>query len=270
MSRDDLMAWLNPLFRRGDGTVQSQESAAGQTILAALSLEMIASDGRGYVLAIDHAPRTFLEFADLVHRRLCTSAPDDPDHVLLAAYAWVVANVEKFDGFSWLSVWGRKQLADGINHDLPARDQSDEGRRFNDTKIAPWRAWLNCLGLQQDLPAGGTYPYVAERLSRELSHAGLATNRELSASDVLEVVAQRMPYLDGGHLLNETLRRSGVTPPRRLTRILSVALRDLHDEGRLKMGLRGDSSGAIQLAADPRHRVQTVGSFNLAKATTDA
>jgi hypothetical protein len=72
-----------------------------------------------------------------------------------------------------------------------------------------------------------------------------------------------MPYLDGGALLNETLARAGASAPRQLTRVLSVALRDLHDEGRLVMGLLGDSSDMIQLAPDPRHKTQTVAFFNL-------
>jgi hypothetical protein len=259
LSRDELMAWLNPEFRRGLNTIQTQESAASQTILAALSLEFIVADGRIYNLTTESAPPNFLAFMDAVHARLCSVAPDDPDRVLLEAYAWVVHNTEREGSFGWLSSWKRSSIADAINTALPARDQADEGRKFNETKLG----WLNALGLQNELPAGGSYPYITERLFRELSASKLPVGREVSAQEVLAVIAQRMPYLDGGGLLNEILIRAKATPSRHLSRVLSVALRDLHDEGRLQMGLRGDSTSMVQLTPDPRHKIQTVAFFNL-------
>jgi len=265
LSREELLIWLNPEFTRREGTSISQLSAANQTIQAALSLDLITADAKNYSLTGTNAPQTFLEFADVVHERLCNTDEGDPDRVLLDAYAWVVLKIEREEGFGWLTSWRNSRLADEVNHDLRAADQVDDSRKFNDTKIPSWRAWLAALGLQVELPTSGHYPYIAERLARELLASDLPLERELPAKQVLEVIAHRMPYVDDGKFMKEVLARKGDTPPRHLSRVLSVSLRDLQEEGVLVVGVRGDSSEMVQLAPDRFHKTSTASFFLLKK-----
>lgn len=263
LGREELLVWLNPEFSRREGDVSSHSSAANQTIQAALSLDLIAGEGGSYSLTRTDVPQEFLGFADMVHQRLCNAPQGDPDRVLLEAYAWVVLKIDLEKGFGWLADWRSSRLADEINHDLRALDPADDSRRFNDTKIPSWRAWLAALGLQQALPAGGHYPYVAERLKRELVASDLPLERELPANQVLALIAQRMPYLDDGRLMTEMLERKGDTPPRHLSWVLSIALRDLQEEGSLVVGVRGDSADMVQLAPDRLHKTNTASFFVL-------
>jgi hypothetical protein len=259
------MKWLNPVFLKDGTALPSQESAASHTILSAMSLGLITKSGNEYRLSDSHLPQSFLAFTDDVHTRLCEAPSDDPDRVLLEAYAWVVLKTDLDGGFSWFADWNTKELADAINYSLPARDQSDEGRRFNATKIPPWYGWLVAVGLFKDLANGDKYPYVTERLARVLADSGLAFDTELPAQKVLNVIAQRMPYLDNGALLKEATKRAGTVRPRHLSRVLSVALRDLDDEGRLVLRPVGDSSQNIPLAPDNFHKKNSIGLVTLKK-----
>ncbi|WP_304051303.1 hypothetical protein, partial [Jatrophihabitans endophyticus] len=78
----------------------------------------------------------------------------------------------------------------------------------------------------------------------------------------------RMPYVDGGSLHRRALSRRGAAPPRRVSRLLSVALRDLHDEGVLQLRVTGDATGLTELAPDV-HPIRTVQTIVL-KEPTDA
>lgn len=256
LERDAILAWMSPRFARDGGQSGDQKSAVGAVIQCALSLELIAIDGRLHQLASPEASET--PFIDDVLDRLCALPAGEPDAVLLQAFAWVVLNSERDGALGWFSDWSGKDLADRIDSDLPPRSDGGTERRFNDTKVPPWRRWLIAAGLMVDLPGAGPYPYVAERLGRELHRGGLPLDTDLPAGQVLEVLARRMPYLDGGVIWRDIAGRMGFTPPDRLSRVLSIALRDLDETGLITLSRVRDTGGAAQLSPDPRHPVQSV------------
>ena len=67
-----------------------------------------------------------------------------------------------------------------------------------------------------------------------------------------------MPYLDGGQLFQSATEQIRLPPlERRLSRVLSGALRDLHDDKRLKLETIGDAKQSYSLTGEP-HPVRSV------------
>src|SRR3546814_6038283 len=101
-----------------------------------------------------------------------------------------------------------------------------------------------CLGLMVSLPLPSQlYPLADGRLIRELARVGTHRDQEVSADAFLAGLAVRLPYLDGGRMFLEATRRLGHSPaPRRLSPILSAALRNLHDDGLIELRLRDRKS----------------------------
>jgi hypothetical protein len=93
------------------------------------------------------------------------------------------------------------------------------------------------------------------RLARELVRANMR-GTTLGADAFLESLAQRMPYLDRGTLFIQASRRLEWPPKDRLlSPLLSAALRELHDVGKVVLQQLGDSRDVVSLAADPTHPV---------------
>lgn len=257
LSREDALKWLSPAFTQ-NGTVRALSGELdGQAFGAATSLGLARREGPNWILEQPPAP-SFARFADDVHRRLTSIDETDPDYVVLEAFAFVVAEIEKRQSTGWISA-SASDFADAVEHAIGGADPTGE-RRFNTTKFAPWRRWIVLAGLGVELPGTlGFYPYVAERLLVELRKSELDVGQPVAANLVLETVARQLPYLDGGALFNSVCKRTGVRlAPRRLSRVLSVALRDLHDEGAIQLGIRGDATDVFDLSPDGQHAVKTV------------
>lgn len=254
----DLKAWMNPDVRGGPTDGDSQ-GALRQTIGAAVSLGCVEITGRNqYRLAVD-LPESLDGFADLVHGRLAAAGSDDADSVMCEAYGAAVALTEKYGGTAWIDRT-RTDIAGEIDHALRPAEDRDGDRRFNSTKFAPWVRWMTFLGLGYDVPvAGGRtafFPYPPARLLRELAALAeeLPPGREHEADRVLPLLSRRMPYLDGGRFFLDAAERLAVSlPPRSLTRTLSSALRDLHDDDWLRLAMLGDTASAYTLSRDPAH-----------------
>jgi hypothetical protein len=134
---------------------------------------------------------------------------------------------------------------------------------MNPTKAVAWRRWLSFLGLgvQMPIPSLVDFPSPSARIAREIERAKLKSGEDLTAAQFLDLLAGRMPYLDGGRLFRQACERIGHQPkPRQLSPLLSAGLRDLHDEGAIRLRPRGDSKDRVTLADDPAHEIQT---FNL-------
>ena len=209
--------------------------------------------------------------ADLTHQRLLELDSEHPDAVLPQAFAFIVARTEQAKGTAWLHAATNKALAEELNTVLPDRaDTSSEGRRFNEYKFAPFWRWMSLLGIAVDLPGDGVHPYVAPRLARELANSDLPRGEQISIGQVLEVIAKRMPYLDGGALYNSAAEKLGMpSQGRALSPILSTALRDLDEEGALALGARADAAGLVNLADDRLSRIKAVQFVTLAQERTD-
>jgi hypothetical protein len=271
LPRGELLAWLDPAFGREASEVGTS-AAADQTLGSASSLDFASVQSGHYVLEPGLDVRDLDQFADITHQRLLTLPPDKADSVLLRAFAYIVARTEQARGTGWLHASTNKVLADGINKAFPERANTGaEGRIFNEYKMAPFWRWIGLVGLAVNLPTNGYHPSVSVRLARELGQSGLTAGQELPIRQVLEVIAERMPYMDGGRLFNAAAEAIGLAAQgRSISPVLSTALRDLDEEGVLTLGFRQDAPGLISLADDRYSRIKSVQFVTLKPQMLDA
>lgn len=265
IKRQDLWTWLNPPFRVGGQPRPLTGEADRQTVNAAASLELLIGDGADYSLGAPGS-LTYQGYADVVHDRLCGLTPEHADYILLEAFAWSALAAD-----DWGTLWtGASDFADRVEAAL-GDPQAGDARRFNSTKQTPWRRWMCFLGLGVDLPGRqGFHAHVTQRVDLELRRAELPLDVALPIHEVLDVLGRRMPYLDRGVLRAEVAARSGKNDDRdRLSLLLSTALRELHDEGRLELDRRGDAAGYVDLAPDPFHDVKSVLTLTLKTPADD-
>ena len=260
MDRQALVGWLNPRFAIGGEPAREEKTAVDQTIQAALGLGLIDSSQRQSVqLTISPVPEDYTSFADVVHDRLTSMTPDEADFVLLEAFAWQAVQIEIEGSTQWIDDWTADEFADKADAALTPTGWNGD-KRFNATKRAPWRRWIEFMGLGYPLPSGHAYPYVTARLERQLCLGAVPIGKELSAGEFMRAVSKHLPYLDGGSLFVEYASRLNLRmPDRSLSRLLSSALRDLQDDGVITLIVRGDSSENYTLAADPFSRSRSFG-----------
>lgn len=249
LERDELWALLNPRFV-SNGAEREIGDAHKQAVGACVSLELLVLEGTQYRLT-QALPADYQAFSDQVHDRLCAISADDPDFLLFEGFAWMTLKIDQAQAMDWTSR-AVDDFASAIEKDIGNPVGGD--LRYNGTKVTAWRRWVQFLDLAVELPGGlGFQPCVTGRVARELARSDLARDVEIPATEVLSVLARRMPYLDGGALQAKVASQVGVTiDRRRVSRLLSIALRDLQDEGVLELRVRGDASGLIELAADDR------------------
>jgi hypothetical protein len=265
IGRDALWTWLNPAFVTEGVARQISGEAERQVIGAASSLEFLTLEATDYVLTAP--PLTdYAAYADEVHDRLCRTSPDHPDYIMLETFAWLGLKAEG-SGTEWAAAGS---FADRVEEDLGSA-QTGDARRFNDTKQTAWRRWMGFLGLAVQLPISlGFHPNVTRRVSVELGRSGLATGVPLPVDAVLDALAQRMPYLDRGTLRARVAAATSMKDdPKRLSHLLSAALRELHDEGRIELDRRGDAAGYVDLAPDPFHDVKSVLTLKILAGSDD-
>lgn len=262
---DQTVAWLQPPILRGE---KNSTDAAKQTIGSARSLGLISDEGDNLLLDDPSVPSEPPAFADLVHARLRDN-PSEKDRVMLEVYALFVVLTDQKEGTSWIADKTVEGLTDFIDNLLPRpADDPQQQKVFNKDKYSTaWRPWMVYLGLGWEgivLPT--FFPHPTVRLERELPGLGreLGVGCELAPGDFLRALARRMPYLDGGTLFEEALRRARWRrTTQRLTVVLSNVLRELHDDGRIRLHLLGDTVGATRLAPDPTHEIQAISSVEL-------
>jgi hypothetical protein len=250
-------ALINPGFVKDGILIQTKPSLAGDTLGAASSLGLVDYDKAEASLLLDQSLDSAGDFADHIHDHLLQLPPEDTNKVLLEAYAWIAAESDRVGDLGWIYDLDRKAFADRANQALIGEDE--DGRPMNDVKVVPWRRWLLFLGLGIPLPlySAPDFPSPAPRILQELQRAGLDDGADRSARDFLDILAERMPYLDGGTLFAQACDRIGHVPrPHLLSPLLSAALRDLHDEGIVVLRPRGDASDAVRLTDDPAHPIQ--------------
>jgi hypothetical protein len=258
LGREDAAGWMNPGFVRDGNRVQEKPDAVIQTLSAATSLGALEVAGAEVRVLADCPVTTFAAFCDWVHDRLVRLDSGAKDAVVLETYAWLAAESDKQRGVNWYYEGTRDSFADAADRALPDEADDDGTRRMNSTKLPAWRRWLSCLGLLVPMPLSlQPYPAAGARAARELHRAGLPVGQEIAAEDFLRAMAPRLPYLDGGRMFAEAARRiQHVISPRRLSPMMSGVLRDLHDERRIEIRIRGDSSKVFNLFPEPTHTIQ--------------
>lgn len=257
MDFETLVAWMKPQARGFDlrGSDDADHRGVRQMIGAASSLGLVTSTSTNqYALAVD-TPPDLAGFADLVHDRLVALPDANVDTIVLEAYAAVVVLTEIDQSTRWLEAVG-KDRAKRINSVVRPGARNKDGElidRFNDTKIAAWTRWMVFLGLGFALPKGPFYPYPTQRLEREFARGQAGGGAAaLEVDDLLLFLAERMPYLDGGRLMAACVTQARLAPlERTFSRVLSGALRDLHDDRRLVLAPVGDASQMYALTREP-------------------
>ena len=247
---------LNPGYSKDGMPVRAKESLAADAVGAAVSLGLIDAGRDKASLVSDVRLNDLPAFADYVHDRLALLKSGETDSAILDAYSWLGAESDKQGGLSWIYDLGREEFADKANAALVGEDE--DGRLINTTKVVPWRRWLAFIGLGVPLPLPNTpnFPSPTARIARELERAAIEPGTTMPAEAFLTLLAGRMPYLDRGRLFAQACQRIGHSPsPRRLSPMLSVALRDLHDDGVIELLLSGDASDHVRLAEDAAHVV---------------
>lgn len=250
--RQTFDALLNPGYVKDGKPFSASNALAVNAHGAASSLGLVELGREKAILAAGLSFSDAAALADHVHDRLAALKSGETDSAILDAYSWLAARSDREGGLEWIYELGREEFADDANAALVGQD--DDGRLMNTTKIPAWRRWLAFLGLGVPLPLANTpdFPTPTERLARELERAAIPPGTVLSGEQFLTLVAGRMPYLDRGRLFVQACQRIGHVPSsRRLSPLLSLALRDLHEDETLKLTLSGDSSTHIQLATDP-------------------
>lgn len=261
-------ALLNPSYTKDGVLVRAKDTLAANALGAASSLGLIEAGRDKATLARGLDLPDSSALADYVHDRLSTLKSGETDSAILDAYSWLAAESDRQDGLGWIFDLGRDQFADSANAALVGQDE--DGRLMNTTKVVAWRRWLAFMGLGISIPLSNApdFPAPTARLARELERAAISPGTLVPAEQFVTLLAGRMPYLDRGRLFNQTCQRIGHVPSsRRLSPLLSVALRDLHDEGTLKLILSGDASAHIQLAQDPAHGVDAFTAVNVFPTT---
>ena len=251
LPQDHLARWFLPGVFRGIDSA-NVESRVKQALGCARSLGWIEADGKeSYRLVAADLPTDPESFLDHLHSALC--ATDKPeDRRVLEAYSVVVLEMEARGSSEWLRDWTNTRLADLIDQSI--RHGGGTKRLFNDTKVSPWKVWVEALGLGWDSATLGQFlPEPVPRLRRELPHLAsrFGYDEEIPPADFIEALARRMPYLDGGSILadvSRTMKRPLSSD--RVTLVLARALRELEDDDELELVSRGDAAaGGLTIPA---------------------
>ncbi len=260
LDRSEAVEWLNPGFTRNGNEVRERPDAFNQTLGAATSLGAVESDRDSLCLDPACATNDFAAFCDWVHNKLVTLESEEKDAVVLETYAWIAAESDRLGSVGWIYEKTNDAFADAADEALPPGASDDDGaRRINTTKLSALRRWLTCIGLLVPMPLSTmqAYPAADARVSRALNEPGPPTNVELAADAFLKVLAERLPYLDGGRMFVDAAKRIGYAPAaRKLSPLLSSALLNLHDDGAIELRLRGDAGDIVRLSGIS-HRIQS-------------
>lgn len=247
----DAKEWLAPTYRTAESAVPKEGERVREVFRVARDLKLLDSDKDDWVSTCE-LPTTRRQFALHVHAHLRQLPQDDPDAVLLRAYAWCVVFVEKF-GTAPLLDKSAQATANEISEALGRPGDTDDEKVFNPTKLAAWKDWMASLGLGwNDLPGTkGFLPDPSRRIAEELPTIAESQSR-LGGEVFMTALSKSLPYLDGGSLFGEACDTRGVHPPKgQVSRLLSQALRTLDDEGVLKFVIEGDTRKGVPLFQDP-------------------
>lgn len=244
-------ALLNPGFEREGGTVKAKATLAADAHNAASSLKLVEITKDQISLTAD-MPDSYAGFADFIHDRLVGLEDGMADGAVLEGFAWIMAESDRLGEVEWIYQAGRADFADRASAGLTDKD-------MNPTKVVAWRRWLAFLGLGVVMPTDRNapdFPSASKRLVRELERSETPPGTVLAAADFIALIARRMPYLDRGRLFGQACQRIGHPQnARRLSPLLSAALRELHDAQTLRLVPSGDAADRVRLAEDIAHPI---------------
>lgn len=270
--RSALQQWLRP---RWDGVIDVARHERDRLLVtevfdAAGGLGLVERSAERVNLRIADLPADIIGFADLIHQLLRDQPEQSADADILDAFACAVVQTEVVGNRQWLSDWTSAQIADLFTRSLRPRDTEKDDQRYNTTRHASWMRWVEFVGLNLTLSARTTLLSVTDRLQRMLRAGDLPRDRELAPQELLAWIASTMPYLDGGTLFLAAANRMNYRPSTTVSRLLSAALRDLHEDGVITLTVpRGDAQLAARLAADPFADIRGFNAVTLNGAALD-
>lgn len=261
--REEIEGWMNPEIHIEGQSSRSEKSAVSQTIDATAGLGLVDRNAGLLSLSIKEVPKNAEVLADEIYSRLASPAEGDADAVVFEALALVLAKSDAEKVHHWASLMDRQSLADFLRDALGPGHDGKTYDRFNDTKLTPWKRWLEFLGLWREFPHGMAQPVLTKRLRREVSRADLAPDTEMDAVDFLAKLRAQMPFIDGGELYEQACERLRIPSKRdELSNCFSAALRELDASGIITLVRRGDASGGFSLS---RNKFSKIGTFHAVK-----
>jgi hypothetical protein len=258
VSASDAREWLAPQYRGGEATGSGDDVRGSKTgdrvrevFRVARDLTFLEADKDDWV-STRELPATRTDFAREVHAHLRKLPANDPDAVLLRAFAWCAAYSEVHGIYSLISKSAGEFAAD-VAAALGRSAEGDDDRSFNTTKLSAWKDWMSFLGLGwNDLPGQpGFLPDPSTRFEEELMFL-VSPGARIDAKSFVEGIGRTFPYLDGGLLFDEACSTGLTRPPvGQLSRLLSQTLRMLEDRQILRLDMEGDAKDGIALHPDP-------------------
>ncbi|MDH4744207.1 hypothetical protein OMP43_09285 [Sphingomonas sp. CBMAI 2297] len=253
IARSELEQWLKP---RWDGLTdatrdRNDRGLVNQALQAASGLGLIETSRDTVELAVPSLPVDISGFADLVHSLLLAQADQSSDADILDAFACAVVETELRANRQWLSDRTAAQIADLFTRSLKPRAIETADQRYNTSRHATWMRWVEFVGLNQSIAPRTTLLSVTDRLHRALRASDLPRDEAIVPDAMLAWVASTLPYLDKGTLFLAAAKRMGHVPGTSISRLLSAALRDLHEDGVIRLvAPRGDAQVVAKLASD--------------------
>lgn len=251
VKQTDAKEWLAPTYRSTENSTPKEGDRVREVYRVARDLGLLDADQERWV-SMCELPATRREFAVHVHTHLRELPKDDPDAVLLRAYAWCVVFVEQF-GTADLLDRGAQTIASEISEALGRPEDTEDEKVFNSTKLSAWKDWMAFLGLGwNDLPGTkGFLPDPSRRIAEDLL-ALTSSQSRVEGEAFVTAISKSLPYLDGGVLFGEACDTRGARPPKgQISRLLSQALRTLNSDGVLKFDIEGDTKKGVALFKDP-------------------
>lgn len=273
IARSELEQWLRP---RWDGVTdatrdRNDRGLVNQALQAASGLGLIETSRDTVALAVPSLPSNIGGFADLVHSLLLAQAEQSSDADILDAFACAVVETELRANRQWLSGRTAAQIADLFTRALKPRAVETADQRYNTSRHATWMRWVEFIGLNQSIASRMTLLSVTERLHRALRGSDLSRDEAISPDVLLAWVASTLPYLDKGTLFLAAAKRMGHVPGTTISRLLSAALRDLHEDGVIRLVVpRGDAQVAAKLASDTFADIHAFNGVILSGSALDA
>ena len=270
--RSALQHWLRPRWDGVSDTTRDEKDRGlvSQALQAASGLGLVG--GRDPIeLQIAELPTEIAGFSDLVHGLLLAQEAQSPDADILHAYACVVVQTEKLGNRQWLSDWTATKIADLLTGALPPKAVETNDQRYNPYRHPAWLRWIEFLGLNETLSSRTTLLSTTGRLQRALRASDLPRDQAISPEAFLAWVAAQLPYLDGGTLFLAAAKRMGHVPGQTVSRLLSMALRDLHEDEAIRLiAPRGDAQLATTLATDLLSELKVFNAVTLNGSVLDA
>jgi hypothetical protein len=234
-SADSIERLIQP---KGLPDVTSTSKQAALHLSAARELGLITQDGEGNFrlskIVREGKPTADQMIIDAFDQFVLSDAKIEPWFGRI--YAFVIARSRCIPG----SQSARDDLCKEFNSALPPH--IDKSNPANSTKLPHYLRWYCYVGMGWYDPSGSFVPDPTVRLRRSLTSI-FSTSERMDAADFMSSLASVCPELDTGQIFSEVAASVFNKADRVCTSALAAALRNLHDEGFIRLDCPADSQG---------------------------